>query len=93
MVLIDMLVSKAVEQMAFSFNSFLYWAGNYCSSHRIVNTMHFLVISTQHSSLSIMECACECYKPNGQKCEPGFIRVLIDVPVVILSSCIVHVKW
>jgi len=54
--------------------------------------MHFLVISTQHSSLSIMECACECYKPNGQKCEPGFIRVLIDVPVVILSSCIVHVK-
>jgi len=27
MVLIDMLVSKAVEQMAFSFNSFLYWAG------------------------------------------------------------------
>jgi len=42
MVLIDMLVSKAVEQTAVNFSSCFFWAGNYCSLHRIVNTVHFL---------------------------------------------------
>jgi len=73
MVLIDMLVSKAVEQTAVNFSSCFFWAGNYCSLHRIVNTVHFLVVSTQQSGLSFMEYASECYKPNGRKCEPGFI--------------------
>ena len=55
--------------------------------------MHFLVVSTQQSSLFVMEYASECYKSNGRKCELDFICVVIDVPVVILGTCSVLVKW